>query len=54
MMIADTGDIPKVTGRRRETAAVGPNPGRTPVRVPRNTPTKQEKRFPGSNPILNP
>jgi hypothetical protein len=40
-----TGFIPKVTGRRREMVATGPIPGRTPIRVPINTPKKQKKRL---------
>jgi len=42
-----------VTGSRRDMAAVGPNPGRTPTNVPKRTPRKQNKRFSGSKEIRN-
>jgi hypothetical protein len=47
-MMAEVGlEIRNVTGRRREMAATGPNPGRTPTRVPMVAPTKQNKRLIG-------
>jgi hypothetical protein len=44
----------KVAGRRRDMAAGGPKPGKTPTSVPIRTPIKQNKRFEGSRAILNP
>jgi hypothetical protein len=41
MMMAETGEAAKVDGRRSAMAAAGPNPGKTPTRVPINTPIKQ-------------
>jgi len=42
-----TGEILKVIGRRMLIVPEGPIPGRTPIRVPINTPTKQYKRLIG-------
>jgi hypothetical protein len=47
MMIEETGDRPKVVGRRSAIAPVGPIPGRTPIKVPIKTPIKQYKKFAG-------
>jgi hypothetical protein len=47
MMSAATGVIWKVEGRRREMVATGPNPGKTPTRVPIRTPKKQKNRLLG-------
>jgi len=47
MMMDATGDIFNVKGRRREIAATGPRPGRTPTTVPRIDPMKQARRFMG-------
>ena len=41
MMIAETGGSLKVAGNRRATVAAGPNPGKTPTRVPIRVPKKQ-------------
>ncbi|MEM2990640.1 MAG: hypothetical protein QXQ02_05595 [Halobacteria archaeon] len=46
-MIAETGEILKLTGRRRLIVAEGPIPGRTPIMVPIKTPIKQYRRFIG-------
>jgi hypothetical protein len=46
-MMAATGVKWKVVGRRRAMAAVGPNPGRTPTRVPIKHPKKQRQRLVG-------
>jgi hypothetical protein len=54
MITADTGVIWKVVGKRREMAATGPRPGRTPTRVPIKTPTKQKNRFPGERATWKP
>jgi hypothetical protein len=53
-MIADTGDIRNVTGKRIDIAPIGPIPGRTPTNVPTKHPTKQNKRFSGWSPIEKP
>jgi len=45
MIIALTGEIPKVIGSRSDIAPTGPIPGRTPTRVPMKTPKKQEIRL---------
>jgi hypothetical protein len=45
MIVAVTGEIPIVIGRRIAIVPTGPIPGRTPINVPRNTPTRQKKRF---------
>ncbi len=47
MMIAPVGGRKKVIGSSMATVAVGPSPGRTPIRVPRRTPMKQNIRFSG-------
>jgi hypothetical protein len=41
------GGTTKVTGRSREMEAGGPKPGNTPMRVPQNTPIKQNRRLIG-------
>ena len=43
-----------VKGRRMAIVAVGPMPGRTPIKVPVNTPMKQAKRFFNVRTVLNP
>jgi hypothetical protein len=45
MIMPETGPIPKVTGKRREMVPAGPIPGRTPIRVPMKTPTKQYNKL---------
>ncbi|MGY2907726.1 hypothetical protein ACVWVY_006747 [Bradyrhizobium sp. URHC0002] len=37
-MIADTGCIPKVSGSSSDTPLGAPRPGKTPTRMPSNTP----------------
>lgn len=43
--MADVGLIPKVRGIRIEMVPTGPIPGRTPIRVPINTPIKQYNKL---------
>src|SRR5690606_26236562 len=45
MISAATGSRPKVTGKSMAMVAVGPRPGRTPMAVPRNTPSRQYIRL---------
>jgi hypothetical protein len=47
MMMDETGEKPYVVGRSMDIAPTGPIPGRTPTRVPMNTPIKQNKKFMG-------
>jgi len=54
MMMAEIGDIRKLTGKRIEIAPTGPIPGRTPINVPNKTPTKQKRILAGWSPIENP
>jgi hypothetical protein len=54
MMMAETGLIPKVTGKSSEIAPAGPIPGRTPIKVPIKTPAKQYNKLAGENATLNP
>jgi hypothetical protein len=44
-MIAETRSILKVTGRSMAMVPTGPNPGKTPMAVPKVTPMKQYRRF---------
>jgi hypothetical protein len=44
----------KVIGRRMAIVPTGPIPGSTPIRVPINTPIKQEERLVGVNAVLKP
>jgi hypothetical protein len=48
MMIEEMGLILNVMGRSRDIAPTGPKPGRTPTKVPRNTPIKQANRLAGA------
>ena len=41
MISAETGGKTKVTGNNIAIVAVGPSPGKTPIAVPKKTPTKQ-------------
>jgi hypothetical protein len=41
MIMAEVGDKPKVAGKSMAIVPIGPIPGRTPINVPTNTPTKQ-------------
>jgi hypothetical protein len=45
MIMAETGSTWKVAGSKREIVPTGPIPGRTPMRVPINTPMKQYRRL---------
>src|SRR5262245_57307849 len=54
MIMAVVGSILKVSGRSRAIVAGGPRPGSTPTIVPKNTPTKHQKRFAGLRAIENP
>jgi hypothetical protein len=53
-MIADTGEIRKVNGKRIEMVPIGPIPGRTPIKVPTSTPKKQNNKLVGSIPTEKP
>jgi len=48
MIMDGTEPILNVMGRRRDIAATGPNPGSTPIKVPRNTPIKEASRLAGA------
>lgn len=48
-MKVPTGVILRLTGRRSAIAPASPIPGRTPTRVPRNTPKKHKRRFSGKD-----
>jgi len=50
-MMAEVGDIRKVTGRSIDIAPVGPRPGSTPTKVPNKTPKKQNEILSGWNMI---
>ena len=52
--MALTGLIPNVIGKRRDMVPVGPIPGRTPIKVPMNTPTKQYAKLEIEKATLNP
>jgi hypothetical protein len=54
MMIAEVGSIAKVTGMRIAIVATGPMPGRTPIRVPIDTPMKQARRLVDVKAVPNP
>ncbi len=54
IIVAEIGDIRNVAGRRMDMAPTGPIPGRTPMRVPSNTPKKQNNRLAGCNPTEKP
>src|SRR5712691_1731893 len=53
-MMAPAGFIWKVSGKSIAIVAGGPSPGRIPTTVPRNTPTKHQRRFAGSSATANP
>src|SRR5919107_1553882 len=48
MMIAVTGSMPNVSGKRIAIVAAGPRPGSTPISMPMTTPIRQYSRFVGS------
>ena len=54
MMMAPAGFMRKVSGSSIAIVAGGPSPGSTPTTVPRNTPTKHQKRFAGSSATAKP
>src|SRR4051794_11453783 len=54
MMMAVTGDIPKVTGSSTATPADGPIPGSAPMTVPRNTPKNANSRLTGASATSKP
>ena len=54
IIMADTGDIRKVVGKRIDIAPNGPIPGSTPTRDPIKTPIKQAKIFAGWNTMEKP
>src|SRR5581483_8705872 len=54
MMIADVGDIPKVSGSRSATPDTGPMPGRAPISVPTATPASAMNRLKGVSAIEKP
>src|SRR5450759_553642 len=54
MMIAAVGSSLKVMGMRSAVPAAGPNPGRTPIRVPRMQPIVANKRFMGVSAVAKP
>jgi hypothetical protein len=45
MISADTGSRLKVIGSSMASVATGPIPGNTPIKVPTNTPSKQNRMF---------
>jgi hypothetical protein len=54
MINAPVGEMTKVTGRSIDMAPTGPNPGKTPTKVPATAPIKHRKRFTGVNTTPNP
>jgi hypothetical protein len=54
MMRAASGWSVNVIGSRIEMVATGPNPGSTPIMVPRKTPRKPYMRFSGESAVENP
>jgi len=58
MIMAETGGTLSVTGKKRAIPATGPSPGRSPTKVPIQTPPKQYKRFSSvkitENPYIRP
>jgi hypothetical protein len=44
-IIAETGDMASVAGKRKERVAAGPIPGSTPMRVPATQPRKQKNKL---------
>src|SRR3712207_1262831 len=49
-----TGSSESVSGSRTATPVVDPRPGRTPMTVPTNTPTKHHSRFSRLSAVENP
>src|SRR3972149_11860576 len=54
MMMAATGGSWNVAGSSSDIVPTGPMPGRTPMRVPTNTPTKQTNRLAGCSATWRP
>src|SRR5215210_7767460 len=54
MMKAETGGRPTVRGIRIATVVAGPIPGRTPIAVPRVTPTMDQMRLSGVGATASP
>ena len=54
MIMAETGDILKVAGKRIAIVPGAPIPGSTPTKVPIRTPRKQNRRLEGSSPTEKP
>src|SRR5262249_53932821 len=54
MMIAEGGDIEKVSGSRIATPLAPPSPGRTPMRTPSEMPTSMSTMFMGVRTTLKP
>src|SRR5215471_6939146 len=54
MMIEAVGESAYVAGSSKDIVATGPIPGRTPMSVPTNTPTKHARRLPGARVTVKP
>jgi hypothetical protein len=54
MIMEEIGSAWNVEGKRREMAAAGPIPGRTPTRVPNSTPIRAKARFFNVRATVNP
>src|SRR3990170_8625410 len=54
MMRAETGGRVNVRGSSMAMVAVGPSPGSTPIRVPRNTPARQYSKLIGVSAVERP
>src|SRR5262245_50722772 len=54
MMSAPVGSTLKVSGNSMAMVAIGPMPGRTPIKVPTRHPMKASTRVTGDNPVAKP
>ena len=54
MMMAEVGDMVKVSGSRMATPLAPPRPGSTPISTPRMMPTNIRRMFIGVKMTLNP
>ena len=54
MMMAEVGDMVKVSGSKMATPLAPPSPGSTPISTPRMIPTNIKTRFIGVRMTLNP
>src|SRR4029450_7113028 len=54
MMIAEVGDMPKVSGSSSATPETGPIPGSAPIRVPTTTPARAMNRLNGVSAMEKP